>query len=160
MNCTIPAAFFRPFPRPRTASVNWAVHHCSVGARGSKLPAFSGQNSVVWRPDFTFRQLAHNPVAMDQPMISVSQWGLRSAAALLLSCFLWFTALPANSQQVLTYHNNNARTGLNSRETILTPANVNSTLSARCSPSLSTARSMRSLYTYLRFRYREAGIII
>lgn len=47
---------------------------------------------------------------MDQPMISVSQWGLRSAAALLLSCFLWFTALPANSQQVLTYHNNNART--------------------------------------------------
>ena len=63
---------------------------------------------------------------MDQPMISVSQWGLRSAAALLLSCFLWFTALPANSQQVLTYHNNNARTGLNSRETILTPANVNS----------------------------------
>jgi hypothetical protein len=27
---------------------------------------------------------------------------------------------------VLTYHNNNLRTGLNARETILTPANVNS----------------------------------
>src|SRR5260370_14528176 len=63
---------------------------------------------------------------MDHPMISVSRWGLRSAVALSLSCCLWFTALPANSQQVLTYHNNNARTGLNSRETILTPANVNS----------------------------------
>jgi outer membrane protein assembly factor BamB len=31
------------------------------------------------------------------------------------------------SQNVLTYHNNNARTGLNSAETTLTPANVNST---------------------------------
>jgi outer membrane protein assembly factor BamB len=31
----------------------------------------------------------------------------------------------AFSQDVLTYHNNNARTGLNSKETILTPANVN-----------------------------------
>jgi hypothetical protein len=30
-------------------------------------------------------------------------------------------------QNVLTYHNNNARTGLNSAETTLTPANVNST---------------------------------
>ena len=32
----------------------------------------------------------------------------------------------ALSQDVLTYHNNNARTGLNSQETILTPANVSS----------------------------------
>jgi hypothetical protein len=32
----------------------------------------------------------------------------------------------AFSQDVLTYHNNNARTGLNSIETILTPSNVNS----------------------------------
>lgn len=33
----------------------------------------------------------------------------------------------ASSQEVLTYHNNNARTGLNSSETILTLGNVNST---------------------------------
>jgi hypothetical protein len=33
----------------------------------------------------------------------------------------------AFSQDVLTYHNNNARTGLNSLETTLTPTNVNST---------------------------------
>ncbi len=36
------------------------------------------------------------------------------------------SASPAFSQDVLTYHNNNARTGLNSSETILTPSNVNS----------------------------------
>jgi hypothetical protein len=51
---------------------------------------------------------------------------------LILVAFLfsWFFAgggSPAFSQNVLTYHNNNARTGLNSSETILTPANVNST---------------------------------
>ena len=63
---------------------------------------------------------------MDQPMISVSLRGPRSLATLLLSWFLWSTALPGNSQDVLTYHNNHARTGLNSKETILTPANVNS----------------------------------
>jgi hypothetical protein len=34
---------------------------------------------------------------------------------------------PAFSQGVLTYHNNNARTGLNSIETTLNPGNVNST---------------------------------
>jgi outer membrane protein assembly factor BamB len=35
-------------------------------------------------------------------------------------------AVPANAQDVLTYHNDNLRNGWNSRETILTPANVNS----------------------------------
>ncbi len=35
-------------------------------------------------------------------------------------------ALPVRSQDVLTYHNNNARTGLDNKETILTLANVNS----------------------------------
>jgi hypothetical protein len=34
---------------------------------------------------------------------------------------------PIGFAGVLTYHNNNSRTGLNSQETILTPANVNST---------------------------------
>src|SRR5579864_6560830 len=33
---------------------------------------------------------------------------------------------PSGSANVLTYHNDNARTGLNPNETILTPANVNS----------------------------------
>src|SRR5579863_1578120 len=33
----------------------------------------------------------------------------------------------ASSISVLTYHNDNARDGLNARETTLTPANVNST---------------------------------
>ena len=33
----------------------------------------------------------------------------------------------SNAQDVLTYHNNNARTGLNNAETTLTLSNVNST---------------------------------
>src|SRR6516162_8060102 len=37
-----------------------------------------------------------------------------------------FTAIPCFTQDVLTYHNNNARTGLNNKETILTTSNVNS----------------------------------
>src|SRR6185312_16759346 len=32
---------------------------------------------------------------------------------------------PGSSVNVLTYHNDNLRTGLNSQETVLTPANVN-----------------------------------
>jgi hypothetical protein len=45
-------------------------------------------------------------------------------AALNLIFFALVCAAPA--QDVLTYHNNNARTGLNNAETILTPSNVNS----------------------------------
>jgi outer membrane protein assembly factor BamB len=47
-------------------------------------------------------------------------------AAFFLTCFLACAASSAFSQDVLTYHNNNTRTGLNSLETTLTPANVNS----------------------------------
>ena len=47
----------------------------------------------------------------------------RSLPALLLLAFL---CTVAQAQDVLTYHNNNTRTGLNPKETILTPANVNS----------------------------------
>ncbi|MFY9909132.1 MAG: PQQ-binding-like beta-propeller repeat protein [Candidatus Sulfotelmatobacter sp.] len=49
----------------------------------------------------------------------------------LSACFIFYIAIsgtsPAFSQGVLTYHNNNARTGLNPSETILNPSNVNST---------------------------------
>src|SRR5579883_1684533 len=49
-------------------------------------------------------------------------------ALFLLSSLLSFTSagLYLFAQiDVTTYHNDNARTGLNSRETVLTPANVN-----------------------------------
>lgn len=39
--------------------------------------------------------------------------------------FFFVSSRPAHAQDVLTYHNNNARTGQYSQETILTPANVN-----------------------------------
>src|SRR5579863_9302618 len=55
----------------------------------------------------------------------------RANLAALLACFLCLAAPWAHSQDVLTYHNNNSRTGLNSTETILTPANVNSTSFAK-----------------------------
>lgn len=45
---------------------------------------------------------------------------------LLLTVVAWAAASVANAQTgVLTYHNDNARTGQNSAETVLTPANVN-----------------------------------
>jgi outer membrane protein assembly factor BamB len=43
-----------------------------------------------------------------------------------LNLIFFALACPASAQDVLTYHNNNARTGLYSAETILTPSNVNS----------------------------------
>ena len=45
---------------------------------------------------------------------------------LVAFCLLSTGASLAFSQDVLTYHNNNARTGLNPSETALTPGNVNS----------------------------------
>jgi hypothetical protein len=48
-------------------------------------------------------------------------------AVLCVVCFLAAGVQCAFSQNVLTYHNNNARTGLNSAETTLTPSNVNVT---------------------------------
>ena len=46
--------------------------------------------------------------------------------AFWLSCCLAGEAFPAFSQDVLTYHNNTLRAGVNSLETVLTPSNVNS----------------------------------
>jgi hypothetical protein len=48
------------------------------------------------------------------------------SAAISVSCCLAGGASLAFTQDVLTYHNNTARTGLNPSETVLTPSNVNS----------------------------------
>ncbi len=45
---------------------------------------------------------------------------------ILLAAIFCALTCSASSQDVLTFHNNNARTGLNNAETVLTPANVNS----------------------------------
>lgn len=47
-------------------------------------------------------------------------------SAVLLTCLL-LSGTSSFGQDVLTYHNNNARTGLNPKETILTTSNVNAT---------------------------------
>src|SRR5437588_3370801 len=48
----------------------------------------------------------------------------RGLSALLFAIMCSFSA---HSQDVLTYHNNNSRTGFDNKETVLTLANVNST---------------------------------
>ena len=55
---------------------------------------------------------------------TTQQYYSRSLPALLLLGML--SCLAAYSQDVLTYHNNNARTGGNNQETTLTLSNVNS----------------------------------
>ena len=52
-----------------------------------------------------------------------SPHGARKFALALAACVI---ASLAPAQDVLTYHNSNARTGAYTTETILTPANVNS----------------------------------
>jgi hypothetical protein len=62
---------------------------------------------------------------MTSPKVAVLRLVL---AAFFAACFVAAGPHYAFSQDVLTYHNNNARTGLNSSETMLTLTNVNSTL--------------------------------
>jgi len=45
---------------------------------------------------------------------------------ILLAGLMWRTACATAGVNVLTYHNDKARTGLNTNETVLTPANVSS----------------------------------
>jgi len=49
----------------------------------------------------------------------------QSPSVLLLFAICCVLVSPSHSQDVLTYHNNNSRTGLNNNETILTRTNVN-----------------------------------
>jgi hypothetical protein len=62
---------------------------------------------------------------MQFSFFAVSAPRCRTAPVLALIAILCAFASSSLSQDVLTYHNNNSRTGLNSNETILTPANVN-----------------------------------
>jgi outer membrane protein assembly factor BamB len=64
---------------------------------------------------------------MKVPQIFLRHHAARLFAVCFLAASFFAASSPrANSQQVLTYHNNNARTGLNSAETTLTLSNVNS----------------------------------
>jgi hypothetical protein len=56
---------------------------------------------------------------------------LQKVATCLVVSLICFFASPARAQDVLTYHNNNNRAGLNSYETSLTLTNVNSATFAR-----------------------------
>jgi len=53
-------------------------------------------------------------------------FAFRSLSVLLLAALVGAATLPAVSQDVLTYHNNIARNGLDNQEKILTQSNVNS----------------------------------
>lgn len=62
--------------------------------------------------------------SFDTAMSRVVRWLL--GVATILAVFCNFAAVPAHAQaNVLTQHNDNVRSGLNSNETILAPSNVN-----------------------------------
>ncbi len=76
--------------------------------------------------------LNQSNVCWDEARWRTAVSGLRSRAVLLaslvLSCIFSISPVPAQGQaSVLTEHNDVARTGQNTNETLLTPANVNST---------------------------------
>jgi hypothetical protein len=62
----------------------------------------------------------------DRPLICKGESDGQGTAITFTLAFLVLSAfLPATAQDVLTYHNDNARTGQNLNETILNPTNVN-----------------------------------
>ena len=88
-------------------------------------------------------------------MLSRSAFFPRSVYAIVILAILLtvFLAASAFSQNVLTYHNNNSRTGLNHAETTAHPQQRElSTPSASCSPLKSTAPSTPSLSIFPQFQ--------
>ena len=59
------------------------------------------------------------------PITSEFSLSSRALSVLVLFSLVCVGALPSFAQDVLTYHNNNSRTGLYTKETILTTSNVN-----------------------------------
>jgi hypothetical protein len=72
-------------------------------------------------PDGTVNYLGDSRVSSSKLVLSANRLALFSTVFLL--CLL--LSKLSFAQDVLTYHNNNARTGLNPKETILTTSNVN-----------------------------------
>jgi len=74
--------------------------------------------------DLSGRSDAHSPCAADYLAIRTDRWG--SPGLFWLICFSLCTALASSATDVVSYHNDIARTGQNLQETILTTSNVNS----------------------------------
>lgn len=66
------------------------------------------------------------------PITSIFSLSSLARSVLVLFSSVCVGALPAFAQDVLTYHNNNARTGLYNKETILTTSNVNAASFGKC----------------------------
>jgi hypothetical protein len=78
----------------------------------------SGQLSLEWVLSFEFLQ--HHGWSREHPPLFRCRGLIRLAAFILFGCF----SLCQGQVNVLTYHNDNARTGQNVAENILTPSNV------------------------------------
>ena len=91
--------------------------------------------------------------------------GVSGAVTRLATCLLLAALSIASSSlsfaqtPVLTQHNNNARTGAYTTETVLTPANVNKALSAICFRCQLTAGPTRNPYIFPMSTSREKGRI-